>query len=139
MAYATQLDLVAVFGEEELIQLTDQNRPQSAIDAGRVEVALRDASGKINAYLASRYQLPLSPVPDEIRRTCTEIAWYYLHARSVPDEVVRRYDRAIKFLETVADGSATLTGVSPPTTGSGSEILIEAPPALFDHDRLAGY
>lgn len=139
MTYATQADLEAVFGTDELIQLTDQNRPQEAIDAGRIAVALRDASGKINAYLASRYQIPLTPVPEAINRTCVEIAWYYLHARATPDEVQRRYDRAIKFLEAVADGSATLTGVGTPAAGGGGEVLIDAAPAVFDADSLAGF
>ncbi|KAB2921672.1 MAG: DUF1320 domain-containing protein [Dechloromonas sp.] len=139
MTYATQADLEAVFGIEDLIELTDQNRPQVAIDAGRVAVALRDASGKINAYLAARYQIPLTPVPEAINRTCVEIAWYYLHASSMGGEVQRRYDRAIKFLEAVASGTATLTDVGAPASGGGGEVLIDAAPAVFDADSLAGF
>jgi hypothetical protein len=60
MAYATLNDLVARYGERELIQLTDLvNMPPSAIDADRVQIALDDASAVVDSYVGQVYALPL--------------------------------------------------------------------------------
>ncbi|MGQ3072571.1 MAG: gp436 family protein [Ferrovibrionaceae bacterium] len=139
MAYATQADLIQAFSEIELVQLTDKvNMPPSTIDADRVEIALRDASGRVNAYVAGRYTVPLSPVPDEIRRVTCDLAWYYLHGSGVPEEVLTRHDRAVKFLREISEGVVVLVGAAglAPAAGGGT-VQLEAPARVFDRDSLS--
>ena len=61
MIYATAADLVARFGELELVQLTDlENIPPSIIDLGRVETKIGDACAFIDGYVGQVYRLPLA-------------------------------------------------------------------------------
>ena len=61
MIYAESADLVARFGQQEMVQLTDlTNYPASTIDAARVATAIDDASALIDGYVGQVYQLPLA-------------------------------------------------------------------------------
>lgn len=82
MSYCVLADLVDVYGERELIQLTDRtNKPVSQIDEGVVERAIDDAAAEINLHLHARYQLPLATVPSVLKRICCILAWANLHTR----------------------------------------------------------
>lgn len=116
MGYATLADLVARFGEQELIQLTNRDAPGTGPVVGAVAAeALADAESEVNSYLASRYTLPLAEVPRVLVRITSDIARYGLYgATAGADEVVtQRYQDAIKFLRDVSAGKATL-GIADP-------------------------
>ena len=110
MPYATAADLVARFGEEELVQLAD---PQGtgAWDAGIVNQALADASAEMDAYLAERYAVPV-PASDLVVRICCDIARYRLWEDRASDEVRRRYEDAVRMLRDIAAGRAALPGAA---------------------------
>ncbi|VFR54783.1 Mu-like prophage protein GP36 [plant metagenome] len=137
LTYATVADMVARFGELELVQLTDLiNIPPSTVDAARVETKLGDAAAFIDGYVGQVYRLPLAgcakppATPDGIvqyvappvltRLTC-DLARYYLYDDLAPEhEVYRRYKAALGELEAIAGGRAQLAC---PWGGSPGELI----------------
>lgn len=109
MGYATQADLVAQFGEREVMALADRDN-LGTIDAGLVASALDDASAEIDGYLVGRYIVPLTAVSRLIVTYCCDIARYRLSGATVTEvETVRnRYKDALRFLEGVRDGKNDL-------------------------------
>ena len=137
MGYATLADMVARFGEQELVQLTDLDHiPPSTIGAARVDVKLDDAAAYIDGYVGQVYRLPLlgcakppsvpgAPpdyvAPPVLVRLACDIARYYLHDDLAPEnEVYRRFRAATKELEAIAAGAALL---SCPWGGSPGELV----------------
>jgi len=126
MIYATVADLVARFGELELVQLTDlDNIPPSIIDVGRVDTKIGDACAFVDGYVGQVYRLPLAGClkpatvpgadpkyvapPVLVRITC-DLARYYLHDDLAPEnEVYRRYKAAVSELDAFAKGKAQLS------------------------------
>lgn len=139
MPYATQQDLIDRFGQAELIELSDRSR-SGAIDAAVVARALGDADAEIDGYLASKYTLPLDPIPLPIARIACDIARYYLHDDRVTEQVRNRYKDAIRFLESVVSGEVTLgvdaTGEAPAAVGGPQT---SSPDREFTRDTLADY
>jgi phage gp36-like protein len=127
VSYATQADLIARFGAEELVELTDRAEAQT-IDANAVTAALADADATIDGYLAGRYAVPVVPVPPLLLRLAADITRYLLHGKAAPDTVRRAYDDALKLLRDLSSGSAVLTGVAAPAPGASPA----APPATAD-------
>ncbi len=107
MPYATEQDLVARFGEDELIALTDRSGAGS-IDSALVASALSDAAATIDGYLQARYPLPLATVPDVLQRLSCDIARYYLYDENASDQVTKRHDDALKMLGQISNGMVTL-------------------------------
>lgn len=107
MTYATKQDLIDRFGQTELAQLTDRTNG-TTIDDTVVGKALADADAEIDGYLASRYTLPLSPVPLTLVRLAGDIARYYLYEDRVTEQVKSRYDDAVKWLVNVSRGVVQL-------------------------------
>ena len=165
MIYATVADLVARFGELELVQLTDLvNIPPSVIDTARVETKVDDACAFIDGYVGQVYRLPLAgcakpvtvvgtapemvPPPVLVRIAC-DLARYYLHDDLAPEnEVYRRYKAAVKELEAIAAGGAQLAcpwGGSPgaliaaDAQSGGTEVWSEFSPRQVTDDTLRGF
>jgi len=138
MAYATVADLVARYGEQEIIQLTDR-AGTGVIDAAVANAALADATAEIDAYLSRRWQLPLASTPALIRQLCCEIARYRLWEDQASDEVRRRYEDAVRLLRDLAAGRADLGEAAAAAHGlSGAATpRASAPPRTFT-PRLLG-
>jgi len=139
MTYATQQNLIDRFGEQEIVQLTDRDGT-GVIDAAVVTKALEDADGEINARIALKYTVPLTPVPTIVVRLAADIARYFLYEDRVTEAVKARYDAVIRLLEQVGAGRASLgpdaVGAEPSVAG-GPEA--EAPERIFTHDSLADF
>lgn len=141
--YASVQDLIARFGQRELIQLTNgPEDPGTAVIAAPAELALTDASSTIDGYLRSRYRLPLAAVPQRLVGLACDIARFGLmhgEGKIPTDQAKDAHDRAIAFLRDVAKGVADLgldaAGSPAPETegarfgGSGR---------LFSRDSLRG-
>lgn len=126
MPYADQQALIERFGESELIRLSDHNNT-GVIDAGVVAGKLADADAEIDGYLAGRYTLPLTTVPEALRRIACDIARYHLYDDRVTEAVQKRYDDAVKFLVMVSKGQVQLgvdTGGNTPQTGAAPEYYV---------------
>ncbi len=113
--YATQDDLAQRFGEVELIALTDRATPATGqVNATLVALAIVDASDEIDAYISAHYDVPLASIPPTLARICCDIARYRLAPSDglVTDEMVTRYQAAVRFLEGIASGRIAF-GVGP--------------------------
>jgi phage gp36-like protein len=106
MSYATLQDLIDRFGEQRLIELTDPDA-QFIVD-DKIDRALADAEGDIDTHLELRYALPLPTVPTALTRIACDLARYYLYGDAAPELVVKRYDAAMRFLRSLADGTVQL-------------------------------
>ncbi|MBF0562236.1 MAG: DUF1320 domain-containing protein [Alphaproteobacteria bacterium] len=107
-AYATTADLQAAIGEPEMEKLTDGSffTPLTP-NFDRGADALLRASAEIDSYLSRQYPLPLAQVPPMLKVVCCDIAVYRLW-QAPTEDVISRYDRAVKWLRDVADGKIGL-------------------------------
>lgn len=110
MAYAVTADMVARFGELEVIQLTDRNQ-DGLIDEDVAAVALADAAAEIDAYLG-RFKRPFTDVPPILKRLCCDIARYRLTAANgvlITEEIRNRYKiDVLDLLRAMAKGEVQL-------------------------------
>lgn len=141
MTYATQQNLIDRFGQVELIQLTDRGTPPTnAIVSAVIDRALADADGEINAYVSAKYPLPLDPVPAVLERIACDIARYFLYDDRATEQVTQRYKDAIKFLQGVANGSASLgTDSDGDAPAAGGAAQYSAPTRVFTQDTLRDF
>ena len=141
MAYCTQADLEERFGAQELIQLTDEtNVPPSTASAAEITAACAEAASLIDGYLTGRYTLPLSTVPDVLKKWACDIARFFLwDDRAGEGSAVRRgYEDAVKQLESVAAGKFRLVESSgTPPAASGGSVAIVASDRVFTDDLLS--
>ncbi|WP_319521663.1 DUF1320 domain-containing protein [uncultured Desulfosarcina sp.] len=143
MAYCILDDLKEKVSEDVLIELTDDD-DAGVIDTSRTDRAMADAEAEIDAYCASRYRVPLSPVPGIIRKFCVDIAIYNLFQRRIgaTEERQRDYKNAVTFLQNVASGKATL-GQQPepeaPDESTGQASLVGTRTKIFGPDVMEKY
>lgn len=141
MTYATKQNMIARFGEDEVIALTDRSNV-GAVDDAVLDGALVDADNEIDPYLVSRYSLPLANVPKILSGFACDIARYRLSGAGVTEteEVRNRYKDAIKFLDAVASNKISLgldaIGVAP---AAPSSVQVSAPARVFNSDSLDGF
>lgn len=136
MSYATEVDMLARFGADELTALADRDGNGSA-DSGMMERALDDASAEIDVYLAGRYALPLAHVPTVLVRIACDIARYRLWADRASDEVRRRYEDARRMLELIAKGDVSIGADAPGTPTPVGGTMTVAPQRPRDWGMLA--
>lgn len=128
MAYCTTADLIAEFGEQSLIDLTDRaDPPAGVVDAVTLGRAIAAADAEIDGYLATRYLVPIAPVPVRLVGVACDIVRYRLHADRVTDDspVLRRYRDAVAWLKDLAAGRAVLPGAAGPATAPPAGGLAE--------------
>ncbi len=164
--YASASQLLQRYNAEEIAQRADASLPpvvygdmlkkaaagedlsgfsleeQSAITAAlaKIERSLQDALQTINSYLAGRYELPLTNVPEVLERIACQLARYFLHDDAAADSVEALYKDSIKFLEGVSNGRVQL-GVTTSGTvaqpAATAEMLSVVP--VFGRDRSRGF
>jgi phage gp36-like protein len=133
MAYVTQQQLIDRFGEAELIQLTDRENTGS-VDTAVLDQAIADAGAEYDGYLASRYQLPISPVPAIIALYVGDVVRYRLYDDGATEEVRKRYEDAIKFARMVGEGKLRLgAAVDEPVAAGGAQM--ESGGRVFGRDQ----
>lgn len=143
MAYATKQDLVARFGERELVQLTDRTHvPPTTVDDAVLATALDDAASEIDGYLRKVARLPLAAVPAVVTRRAVDIAMYYLRGKSAgkDDQATRAYGEAVRWLRDVAAGLTMLDeeGVVAEPAADQAGRVTGSTPALT-RDSLRGF
>ena len=164
MEYAAIPDLVARFGERELIELTDTDA-LAQVQAAKVDVALGDAHAYVDGYVGKAYRLPLAgcakpaPVPGNVAavemvappvltRLVCDVARYYLYDDLAPEhEVYLRFKAATKDLEAIAAGDVKLAcpwGGAPGAALTGEEpgegdVLFGFSPRRVTDDDMRGY
>jgi phage gp36-like protein len=131
--YATKADMISLFGEPEVLQLTDRES-LGEIDDTTLEMALASADGEIDSYISAVYTLPLSSTTRMLIVTSCNIARFRLYAHRATEEVKIRYDDSIRWLRDIAKGVATL-GL--PTTGDpliNESIVVNSRNQVFTDD-----
>ena len=111
MAYVTRAQLIKRFGRDELIQLTDRD-DLGDIDDAVLADAIADAEAIIDAKLRVRgYTLPLDQAlidASPLIRYAGDITRYLLMDDGATEEVSRRHEEALRWLNDVGAGRATL-------------------------------
>ena len=122
--YCTVEALINRYGEQELIALTDKQGETGAVVTQVAQQAIFDADATIDAYLASRFTLPLANVPSVLERLSGDISRYFLYDEQVSEQIAKRYEAAIKVLEQVAKGNVSLglseIGIAPQNNDSAT-------------------
>lgn len=122
MPYCTLEDLLKAIPEANLIQLTDDSGT-GTLDIAKIEDALLYAEQLINAYLRGRYSVPLSPVPELIKRLAVDLAIFYLYSRrfelAVPEGMLERRKEVIRLLEQIQKGQVLLGIETQQSPGQG--------------------
>ena len=104
---ATAALLESLFEVSEIEHLTGETHDTPEYDA-RVASALRTASGEAEGSLQGVAALPLASVPEALAIKVCHLAHYYLDLDNPTDGAKDRYKAAIRFLERVQDGKASL-------------------------------
>lgn len=139
--YASKANMIARFGEPEVIALTDRAN-LGVVDDAVLAGALAEADAEIDPYLAPHYPLPLTSVPKILSGFACDITRYRLCGAGVTEteEVRKRYEDAIKFMVKVSRGEISLgldaIGAAPVEHGS---VQVSAPARVFNSDSLAGF
>lgn len=150
--YSTLDDIKKLLPEDIIIQLTDdENLKPTAIDPGnaahapiigRINEAIETADAEIDGYCAVKYAVPLATVTRLITGLSVEIAIYYLHARrTIPEDIQKRYDRAISRLKDIAKGILSIGADPPPASSNagGAESNKPVPDRIFTRDKMTGF
>ena len=143
MSYAVVTQFVALVGEAEARALATPSASAPGYDATKIQGALDRASATLDSYFATRFTVPLAPVPDIVATNACILAREELD-RQGRDFVVKAADRVRAWAKDVAAGRATL-GVdaaspqAPATSSGGSSVLIDAPARVFTDAGLAAF
>lgn len=132
MAYCTQQDMIDRFGELDLIQLTDRNA-LGVIDTTVLSAAIDDATDTMDAYIGTRYTLPLASVPAVLQRLSCDITRYYLYQHEAPESVDARHSAAIDLLKAIAKGHVDLAVGE--ASGDAGGVSFASGTAAFDETQ----
>ncbi|WP_448761898.1 gp436 family protein [Acinetobacter tandoii] len=111
--YATVEAMKRKFGETILIRLTDTEKPyQGVINMEKLNSAMQEANSEIDAYVGSRYPLPLQVIPPFLTEIGCNLARYYAVTGDLSenDPIKNRYESSIKTLTKISKGELTLGG-----------------------------
>lgn len=116
-------------GSLETVQLTNLDDPSAdTVNIPKLTKIIDEASGEINSFLATRYQIPLPSTPSYIKAICIDICEYRL-ARNPNDELTKRYENAIARLKDIEKGQMLLideaTGQAIPKRNPSNELVDE--------------
>lgn len=143
MAYLTLQDMIDRFGETTLIQLTDRaDPPTDAIDPVVLGRAIADSEELINGYVAGRYAVPLTPVPELVKRLAGDLAFYHLHIDQVAELVADRYDKAVAMLKQISAGTVTLqaAGIEAPISEAADDgVIFEGADRVFSANSMRSF
>jgi len=107
--YCSIDDLIKRISLEDLTQLSDDDG-DGEYDENIVNEAIEYAQDIIDGYVGKKYQVPLDPIPEIIKRIAVDLAIYWLYSRSdeIPEEIENRYKNQIKMLEDIAKGNISI-------------------------------
>ncbi|MFH2124930.1 MAG: DUF1320 domain-containing protein [Pseudomonadota bacterium] len=137
MSYCTQSDLLERIPEATLIKLSNDG-DSASVDVSVIARAIADADAEIDGYVGTRHQVPLSPVPDLMRKASVEMAIYHLYSRRLgaPEEWQRRYKDNVRLLKDISDGKVSLGSDDPSGTPVARPVSYDGPERVFTRDTL---
>lgn len=129
--FATLEAMRKKFGERELVELTDIEKPYTdQINLDRLESAMQQANSRIEGYIAARYTLPLQTVPPFLEAIACDMARYYAHTGAMAENspIKTRYEDAIETLKEIKKGAMQIggspTGEAAPVQSSNNAIVM---------------
>lgn len=143
--YITIAELQAYFEPTEILQLSNLHEPTATtVNATKVNQAIQWAEGVADSYLAATYQLPLASTPKALASRVADIARYGLDSVNPRPDVRLRYEDAIKWLQEIAAGKASLGSgfallVTPPPSAIKGQVGIISPATLLIGEGLSGF
>lgn len=139
MSYATQDDLIAWCGMGAISELTELTDPKNrTIDDDIIADKLDQADREIAARLVG-VSLPLHPpYPQILVDVACRISRYFLYTQGRPDYVTDDFNLALKLLDDIRTGKATLGLTTDGTiAASAFGIHVLASKAAFTDELLA--
>lgn len=127
MSYASVDDMIRKFGQREMIALTDNEEPYTnQLVVEKVEAALASACSLIDGHLATRFAVPIRPVPIFLREVACDLARWELavgESRETQRDVDRR-NAAMKVLDRINKGDISL-GISSVAASAGVVVAAD--------------
>lgn len=130
MAYATLTNLYSVYNQDAIATLAPSLEPTADpgdVDEDKANAALDRASDLIDSYLARRYEVPVTPTPDQLIGPNCEIAYYLLattgNSTGATEQDRQRYEDAIAWLTSINKGNAVLVDATEVSTSASSADL----------------
>lgn len=131
--FATLQAMRNKFGERELIELTDIEKPYTeAINMERLNAAMQQANSEIEGYIGARYTLPLQTVPPFLESIACDMARYHASTGVMSENspIKARYDNAIKTLKEISKGTLQIggspAGQAAPVQTSNNAVVMSA-------------
>lgn len=150
MAYCT-VDEVFKMLKEDMInslladELIEDASKQREMMEPVIEDAIADADAEINGYLTKRYSLPFVDAPKVLNKFSKDIAIYNIISnRFGIDEngkektILNRYNAAIKFLTSVANGTIEL-GITGTKETAATGFKMRSNKRLFSRGTMRGW
>lgn len=137
MPYCTQADLESRYGENELIQLTDDDGAGS-IDATKVADAIARADADIDGALSDAGYTP--PVTwSRLRARAEALTRAFLYRYGRPEDVTKDFDEARAFLDKISAGQIKVPGYAAGESASVGSPDFEAETRVWDRDSLEDF
>lgn len=134
--YVQVAELVARFGDEEILQLTDRTN-NDQIDEAVANSALDEAEAEVGGYLRGRYTLPLQSAPRQVKDVILHLARERLDPNP-PDVVMQRAREARATLKDISAGRVQLD-IDGETVTAPSLPAAKAATSKFDDAAIAGF
>lgn len=151
MSYSTRAEVREMIKDDALNAIIgdtfiEEPAKREELVAPIIDVAIADADGEIDGYLAKRYAVPLAPVPKVINKFSKDIAVYNLFSRIGIDEgtdqktYLNRYNAAVKFLTLVAEGKVSIGADADgdPAAAAAIGFTVKSNPRLFSRGQMRG-
>lgn len=140
MAYCSEANLKARFGDQEVDDLLDRDNNDTA-DTNALASAQTDTDAMIDGYLAARYTTPLTTVPDLIVGIACNVCRYLLWGNNAPEEVRKRYEDSLKQLKDISNGVITLPTdeITTMSTASGVSYVDTSETRIFTLSSLSDF
>ncbi|MDA8049967.1 MAG: DUF1320 domain-containing protein [Rhodospirillales bacterium] len=140
MLYASVDDMIARFGQAEIIRLsTADGAEMVAVVPDPIVRALGESSALIDTYLRRRYRVPLDVAPHEVRRACQIMAYYDLSsgAQKQPSaQAAADRKEVLGWLAEIAAGTVLLD-LEEVTVGDESYAATSSRDTIFQPTTLA--
>jgi len=142
MRYATYADIILNHDERIIIELSDDNGDGIA-DVAVVNAVLAQADAEINARIATRYAIPMNPVPALATPLAASLAVGLLYARKsgdLPLSVKESMQSAKKLLDRIGEGKADWgEPIQPLTDTVHMDVRMQSQTRVFDRTKMRGF
>ena len=139
--YASLDDLKTARGEDVLFVLAP-GADRKGLNTSAVQAGLERATREADSYLSVRYRLPLARIDAVLSGVVMDMALYHVagDANRMTEVIATRYKAAVKWLEQVSAGRATLPGAEQPDNNRSAPrpVVIAGPVRVFRRTQMKG-